>query len=126
MRENQGLTLATLCDMVLGEYAEDRSDDALIRAVGTLIRERDEATSQVKRLERHRDVLDNVNMNNALVCDGLKWQRDEARKWAREFRDRYNELSQIVYDNIKKSVSFTYVDDFGPCIIYTPPEWSEE
>ena len=32
------LTLATLCDMVLGEDAENRSDDALIRAVGDLIR----------------------------------------------------------------------------------------
>ena len=33
----RGLTLATLCDMVLGEDAEDRSDDALIRAVGTMM-----------------------------------------------------------------------------------------
>jgi hypothetical protein len=32
------LTLATLCDMVLGEDAADRSDDALIRAVGDLVR----------------------------------------------------------------------------------------
>ena len=32
------LTLATLCDMVLGEDAKDRSDDALIRAIGNLIR----------------------------------------------------------------------------------------
>jgi len=31
-----GLTLATLCDMVLGEDAEDRGDEALIRAVGRL------------------------------------------------------------------------------------------
>jgi len=30
------LTLVTLCDMVLGEDAGDRSDDALIRAVGRL------------------------------------------------------------------------------------------
>ena len=34
----RGLTLATLCDMVLGEGTADRSDDALIRAVGELIR----------------------------------------------------------------------------------------
>ena len=34
----QGLTLATLCDMVLGEDAEDRSDDALIRQVGLIQR----------------------------------------------------------------------------------------
>ena len=32
------LTLATLCDMVLGEEAEDRSDDTLVRAVGELLR----------------------------------------------------------------------------------------
>jgi len=30
------LTLATLCDIVLGEDATDRSDDALIRAVRAL------------------------------------------------------------------------------------------
>lgn len=36
-RRSQGLTLATLCDMVLGENAEDRSDEALIRAVRELI-----------------------------------------------------------------------------------------
>ena len=35
-----GLTLATLCDMVLGERAENRSNFALIRAIGKLIRER--------------------------------------------------------------------------------------
>ncbi len=34
------LTLITLCDMVLGEDAPDRSDTALIRAVGELLRER--------------------------------------------------------------------------------------
>lgn len=33
----RGLTLATLCDMVLGENAPDRSDDALIRAVRRLL-----------------------------------------------------------------------------------------
>lgn len=32
------LALATLCDMVLGEDAEDRSNDALIRAVGMMLR----------------------------------------------------------------------------------------
>jgi len=32
-----GQTLATLCDMILGEDAEDRSDDALIRGVGRLL-----------------------------------------------------------------------------------------
>lgn len=33
----RGLTLASLCDMVLGEKAEDRSDAALIRRVRRLI-----------------------------------------------------------------------------------------
>ena len=33
----QGLTLATLCDMVLGEDATERSDEDLIRAVRELI-----------------------------------------------------------------------------------------
>ena len=33
----QGLTIATLCDIVLGENAGDRSDDALIRGVRRLI-----------------------------------------------------------------------------------------
>lgn len=40
VRDSQGLTLATLADMVLGEDATDRSDDALVRAVGMLMRER--------------------------------------------------------------------------------------
>jgi len=39
-RCSQGLTLATLCDMVLGESAEDRSDAALISGVRILIDER--------------------------------------------------------------------------------------
>lgn len=35
--EQDGLTLATLCDMVLGEDAMDRSDETLIRAVRELL-----------------------------------------------------------------------------------------
>jgi len=34
----QGLTLATLCDIVLGEDAEDRSDEELVRVVANLMR----------------------------------------------------------------------------------------
>lgn len=34
----RGMALATLCDMVIGENAEDRSDVALIRAVGKIQR----------------------------------------------------------------------------------------
>ncbi|MEO7099048.1 MAG: hypothetical protein ABI162_06780, partial [Luteolibacter sp.] len=33
-----GLTLVTLCDLILGEDAEDRSDAALVRAVSKLVR----------------------------------------------------------------------------------------
>lgn len=33
----RGVTLATLCDMVLGEDAADRSDEALIRALAEMI-----------------------------------------------------------------------------------------
>ena len=44
------LTLATLCDMVLGEDANDRDDDALVRAVGVMKRERDAAQQSRARL----------------------------------------------------------------------------
>lgn len=39
----RGLTLATLCDMLLGEDATDRSDDALVRAAMKMKRDRDTA-----------------------------------------------------------------------------------
>jgi len=38
MENDDSLTLATLCDMVLGEDAKDRSNDALVRGVGRLLR----------------------------------------------------------------------------------------
>ena len=44
------LTLATLCDMVLGEDANDRDDDALVRAVGVMKRERDAAQQSRARM----------------------------------------------------------------------------
>jgi len=34
----QGLMLATLCDIVLGEDEEDRSDEELVRVVANLMR----------------------------------------------------------------------------------------
>lgn len=40
-RNTSNLALATLCDMVLGEDAEDRSNDALIRAVRELLNRKD-------------------------------------------------------------------------------------
>jgi len=43
----QGLTLATLCDLVLGEDATNRSDEALIRAVGELKRQHQEMKTAV-------------------------------------------------------------------------------
>lgn len=49
------LTTATLCDMLLGEDALDRSDETLIRAVGLLLRVANaarmdaEPTSKVQR-----------------------------------------------------------------------------
>ena len=52
------LSLATLCDMVLGEDAEDRSDDALIRAVGTLQRETERLEADNQRLRLHGTVID--------------------------------------------------------------------
>lgn len=39
--EQDGLTLATLCDMVLGEDAMDRSDEELIREVRSLLNIKD-------------------------------------------------------------------------------------
>jgi len=47
--------------------------------------ERDEALEKIRQLEEHRDVLSTADMNNSLVCDGLKWQRDEARRWAKYY-----------------------------------------
>lgn len=49
---DDGLTLATLCDIVLGEEAVERSNDALVSAVGKLkaelknLRERDEVANK--------------------------------------------------------------------------------
>ena len=51
----QGLTLATLCDLVLGEDATNRSDEALIRAVGELKRQHQEMKSLKNILERTND-----------------------------------------------------------------------
>lgn len=44
--DDDSLTIATLLDMVLGEDAENRSNDALIRTVGSLIK--DESSFRVK------------------------------------------------------------------------------
>jgi hypothetical protein len=36
--KDDNLTIATLCDLVLGEAAEDRSNTTLVLAVGALVR----------------------------------------------------------------------------------------
>lgn len=59
--ESRGVTLATLCDMVIGEYALDRSDAALIMAVRALIWERDDLARKLAEaqdgLAALRDVI---------------------------------------------------------------------
>ena len=44
----RGLTLATLCDMLLGENAADRSDDALIRRAREILTLADEAQRKLR------------------------------------------------------------------------------
>ena len=65
------MTLATLCDMVLGEDAADRSDDALVRAVGELERERDAAQGALEFAQRY-------------WMDAIA-ERDAANKRAKEY-----------------------------------------
>ena len=55
------LILATLCDMVLGEDAKDRSNDALVRAVGEMKRERNAAIA-----DRDNALIDVRNMQARL------------------------------------------------------------
>lgn len=50
-RAEMGLTLATLCDMVLGEDAADRSDAALIAGVRELLNTAKEYEDHLKELE---------------------------------------------------------------------------
>lgn len=59
-RDDYGLTLATLSDMVLGENAKDRSDEALIRAVRGLLNE-------IERYKKRLKYIDNnINDNTAI------------------------------------------------------------
>ena len=51
------LALVTLCDMVLGEDAADRTDKALIQGVGNLMREN---AALVAANEQMRDALEEV------------------------------------------------------------------
>lgn len=49
--KEDALTLAVLCDLILGEDAADRSNNALVMAAGKLVRERNELRSSLQRLE---------------------------------------------------------------------------
>ncbi len=53
----QGLALAALCDMVMGEDAADRSNDALIIATRALIRDRDRWKQASYTKEAYNDCL---------------------------------------------------------------------
>ncbi len=59
---DQGLTLATLCDLILGEGAGDRSDTALIRGASALVRGRDELLHKMQRLRNEVARLNNQTM----------------------------------------------------------------
>lgn len=84
------MTLATLCDMVLGEDAPDRSDDALVRAVGMLKRERDVLATELERdaLAAEREqLLDHIA---SLVQEGQKVEAErDAAQDALEFAQKY-------------------------------------
>lgn len=51
------LTLATLCDMLLGEDALDRSDDTLIRVAGLLLRVANAARADAEPTSKVRSAL---------------------------------------------------------------------
>jgi hypothetical protein len=53
----QGLTLVTLCDMVMGEDAPDRSGQALIRATRKLMNDRDRWKAAYYAKEAYNDCL---------------------------------------------------------------------
>lgn len=62
---DQGLTLATLCDLILGEAADDRSDTALIRGASVLVRGRDEVLHKMQQL---RNEVARLNGQTMWVC----------------------------------------------------------
>lgn len=62
---DQGLTLATLCDLMLGEGADDRSDTALIRGASVLVRGRDELLRNMQQL---RNEVARLNGQTMWVC----------------------------------------------------------
>lgn len=59
------LTTATLCDMVLGEDALDRSDETLIRAVGLLLRVAAAARADTDPTARVKEALARFDENSA-------------------------------------------------------------
>lgn len=79
---HHGVTLATLCDMVLGADAADRSDDALVRAVGELQRERDAAMRErdlyrrqfptaARNWDRVNGIIDPIEETQTAIDNGL-------------------------------------------------------
>lgn len=68
MSEDDGLVLATLCDMVLGESARDRSNSALIRRVRLLL-----------MAVKHARLLISEIVHDE--CNAI----DESEKWLREY-----------------------------------------
>lgn len=64
-KADQGLTLATLCDLILGEDAGDRSDTALVRGASVLVREQDELLHKMQLL---RNEVARLNGQTMWVC----------------------------------------------------------
>ena len=88
------LILATLCDMVLGEDAKDRSNDALVRAVGKLERERDQLRKMIGQMSYEADT------QHAAALD-LQAQRDAATNRAEQAEAFMRRLSAAAADNIE-------------------------
>lgn len=80
----RGLTLATLCDMLLGEDATDRSDDALVRAAWKL-----------------KQDLERFTGGGLLDCHAICDQRDAARAENHALRGEVARLKQRILDDNK-------------------------
>lgn len=78
----QGLTLATLCDMVLGEDATQRDDETLIRSVRVLLSRAcapiSGETWHIQALEHARELLRDICLQQVNGAD-------EAEKWLRAY-----------------------------------------
>ena len=79
---HHGVTLATLCVMVLGADAADRSDDALVRAVGEMKREREESIDALREMIGQME--HEADTQHAAALD-LQAQRDAAQEKLAEY-----------------------------------------